>query len=169
MKKGLLLSFAILTATFAQADYYVKWVIDEAGSSFPNGFSYASLFYGQKDALASSTLLYSYNMQTGGETEFPSNWEKGDGFQVADVGMLAWDYSDCDFFAVAYDSDDAVLALSDNVIAGSDIDLYRLNDGVGDVPDFSKETMTFTFSVPEPTSALLLLFGLGALALKRKA
>lgn len=169
MKKGLLLSFAVLTAVFAQADYYVKWVVDEVDSSFLNGFSYASLYYGQKDALDSSTQLYSYDMQTGGETGFPSNWERGDGFQVADVGLLAWDYTGNDFFAVAYDSDDTVLALSDNVIAGSAIDLYRMNDATGGIPDFSKGTMTFTFSVPEPSGALLVLLGLGALALKRKA
>lgn len=169
MKKGLVLGFVVLTSALAQADYYVKWTVDEANSAFPSDFSYASLVYGWKDLPDYLTTFESYNMQTGESTGFQSNWERGDGFQVADVGAKLDDYSYCDIFAAAYDASDNLIALSDNVISGANIDLYRLSDAVGGIPDFSKDTMTFTFSVPEPTSGLLLLFGLGALALKRKA
>lgn len=169
MKKGLVLGSIILASMLAQADYYVKWVVDEAKSTLPEGFSYASLLNGWRDLLDYSEVFTSYNMQTGESTGFSSLWERGDGFQVADVGAAKIGYSGYDIFAVAYDEDGQVLAVSDNVITGADIDLYRMNDATGGIPDFSKGTMTFTFSIPEPSSALLVLFGLGALALRRKA
>lgn len=174
MKKIIsLFAFAVLCASVANAAY-VKWAINETETVLPDGYDHAALAM-YTDDVANITVLKSYDW-AGGATAFDARWDAGQGedpdfaFEAAYLSGSLKSYADAIFTVIAYDSSNTIIDTMVSTIAGSDLAKYYMDDAVGGVPGFDKGVMSFTVgeSIPEPTSAMLVLLGLAGLALKRK-
>ena len=157
MKKTIAILVAGLGLLTARADYsnaYFSWDV-----SAESDFSYAMLKYALTDGGAASGYL------TIGDTAFSKVAANGGGSATDPVlaALGATDWSDYSFQVELYSSANDLVGRSDTVAFSS------LGDYI--YTDMSAPTATYSFeatAVPEPTTGMLVMFGLGLLGLKRK-
>lgn len=166
MKKSILMSLALLGAFVASADSYLYWMVDNSGSA-KSDYSFAYAVLNGTDAGGSTQKIAinpSYN---------PEGYEGGPVYGVDSVGSgfktdAIWtanlgDTAYTSFFVELYNDSDQLLGTSSPL---SSYESY-IKQSVTSMTAGTAYTFS-TFSVPEPTSGLMLLFGIGLLGLKRK-
>lgn len=148
MKKLITIAAVMMAATFAKAELTLYWQV--ANYAF-NGATYARL-YGVEGE--SETRLATMGLTQGAES-------------TTVMSSLVAPFSDYSSYIVKLfdESLSTVLATSDSY-AGS-LSSYIYNSGTSEPPPTSPWRVD-AFSVPEPTSGLLLLLGFAGLALKRQ-
>lgn len=158
MKKAILMSLALFGAMVVSADSYLYWMVDNSGDALSNyDFAYAVLkgttaggvdeieVYGQDGATG-------VDSQSGGRTTL-ATWSAN----ISDYGS---------FFVELYNDSGTLLGTSSSIIDRTMLADY-IKTGVTSMTASSAYAFN-TFSVPEPTSGLMMLLGIGLLGLKRK-
>lgn len=149
MKKLLTIAMITLAAFAAKADLYLYWTMDLAEES---GFSYS---YGQ--LMSGETVI----------TNFGGYEKAADGDSFASILEL----TSASFYIALFNENDVQVAISNTLTYGDALSQYAIGNGIhSDMTTASTPWNggAFTATIPEPTSGLMLLLGLGALALKRK-
>lgn len=151
MKKLMMMALVMMTAMFAKAELTLYWEL--ANYAF-SGATYARLYglYGETETRLASVIL-----TPGAES-----------MEVRSVLQnVVAPFSDYSAYIVKLfdESRDTVLATSGTLETSLAYHVY--NAGSTDAPPETPWTVS-AFAVPEPTSGLLVLLGMGALALKRK-
>lgn len=150
MKKLLTIAMITLAAVAAKADLYLYWTVDVG--EFTDA-SYAVLENANGKYVASMTA--------------PTVDDATGKSPIASAYFI----SSIDYYVALYDSSFTKIAISGN-LSYSDVvaHTYAASGDVTEPPSnvSSLSVSGFTSTIPEPTSALMLLLGLGALALKRK-
>ena len=149
MKKYLLMSLFVIGATVASADSYLYWM-----GSAPEGrtWDYAQLMYTTTADYNGTKVVDAAAERISGQNVTYSSWADITGFDDSN-------YS----FYIEYMSEGSQTASFSSAILSYD----SIKDSIKD----SLTTMgvkSATFNVPEPTSGMMLLLGMGLLALKRK-
>lgn len=153
MKKLLTIAMISLAAMAAKADLYLYWTLDLAETS---GFGYTSAGLvnqeGSAPLYSTADGLVSYDYVGGGEwltsiTSGGSYW-----IELYDAARNKVAYSQ----TMTYDQ---IIASNHAVKFGSETGAEHSTPWNGG---------SFTSTIPEPTSGLMLLLGLAGLALKRK-
>jgi len=185
MKKLLFIAAAVLGLATAQAeDRYFWWMVaDGAENGWDTGWTYARIKAVDSTKTYSDTYLTLVSADAAGtvigEAGLEGAWaantyataNNGSGSSVAGYGALisslaqggTWSY-----FLEVYNSDFGWNGMDENGIAMSAAAAYIFGSGTttpGDKYDFGAAIYS---NVPEPNSAMLLLLGLSALALRRK-
>ena len=150
MKKLVLLSLVMCGAMVASANSYLYWMVDNptvAGGSVPaSEYKFARLSATDGNEIESLALA-------GGST----------GTSWADVSAYAnTDYS---FFVELLNDDYDVMTAQKNIGTYAELSNY-IKDSAMDMTQMAINVNSF--NVPEPTSGLLMLLGVGLLGLKRK-
>lgn len=150
MKKLLTIAMITLAAVAAKADLFLYWTADVSGWDA----TYDIALYGGHDAdMTSGELIDVIGINTSHDANIGSFG-----------GVSAYTY----YWVALYDQANTELTRSAEALTYTDIASGTWNSEVpGSKPD-SAYTFTNFAAIPEPTSALMLLLGLGALALKRK-
>lgn len=145
MKKLITIVMIAFAAVAAKADLVLYWQVADA--TF-NG-TYAVL-----QGVNGSETTSLAGMKLGG--------------QVTTVESLIAPFSDYSSFIVQLlDNSGNTIAVSEQTYAQSALSSYIYDRGTSEKPPASPWQVS-AFTIPEPTSGLLLILGLGALALKRK-
>lgn len=151
MKKFLAITILCLTALSAKADYTLYWMASPWSASYwgaefaaikgGNGTTYTELDYAYLDDKVETNItdITKY-------VDFIVSLYKLDGDNWVELAV-SWDkYTYQDLLDAGY-----------------------AYENKGDATQMAKDPLVFrSFVIPEPTSGLMLLLGLGALALKRK-
>lgn len=144
MKKLLTIAMISLAALAAKADLYLYWTIDAASAS-QFDYQIAALVGGEK----------AIGLMTGTSTAMDT--------AITDTYVNYW--------VALYDSARNEVARSKELtfadISSSTWEKADIQSNPG-VPAYTFGSFTAVGAIPEPTSGLMLLLGLGALALKRK-
>lgn len=150
MKKLVLLSLVICGAMVASANSYLYWMVENpsvAGGSVPSTeYTFARLSATDGNEIESLALL---DGSTG------KSW--------ADVSKYAG--TDTSFFVELLNDDYDVMTAQKNIGTYADLSNY-IKDSAMDMTQTAINVNSF--NVPEPTSGLLMLLGVGLLGLKRK-
>ena len=148
MKKLVLLSLVICGAMVASANSYLYWMVENPTV-----------------AGAQSGSVYSYARLSAGDTEIESLALKGGttGTSWADVSTYAG--TDTSFFVELLNDDFDVMTAQQNIGTYATLSSY-IKDSAMDMTQTAINVNSF--NVPEPTSGLLMLLGVGLLGLKRK-
>lgn len=149
MKKLLTIAMITLAAFAAKADLYLYWTIDAAGFT---GTAYAVLENGNGNYVAS----------------MPMNSLNEEGKSAVNVSYFTDALS---YYVALYDSALSKIAVSGELTYAAIADhTYNRDTSIDAIPSGIDALLVsgFTATIPEPTSGLMLLLGLGALALKRK-
>ena len=156
MKNVLLVAVVVgAWAMGAFADYgYLNFVIDQSAAEKPIDFSYARVGVAGEDAYLNLQGTASPWVVGNGDGTAPQNW--------ADLG--AYNSPLYSYFVELYDIDFNAIAASE--VFGYDALTSHIATPMGQ-GGATPWTVT-TFNVPEPSSALLLILGFGALALRRR-
>ena len=156
MKKMLLVAVVVgAWAMGAFADYgYLNFVIDQSAAEKPVDFSYARVGVAGEGAYLNLQGTDSPWVVGNGDGTAPQNW--------ADLG--AYNSPLYSYFVELYDIDFNAIAASE--VFGYDALTSHIATPMGQ-GGATPWTVT-TFNVPEPSSALLLILGFGALALRRR-
>lgn len=165
MKKVLLICVAALAAVAIRADYLV-WQVKDTGVQF----NYAQLYYttGANEAAQNGTRVTTGNGYVYSETAITSV-----GKTVADLGGTTTGLDITGFYVELYSyagSQYVKQAVSDWMsLSAASSAIQSVADGGKTIStDSAVATFEANGSIPEPTSGLLLLLGLSALALRRK-
>lgn len=146
MKKLLTIAMISLAALAAKADLTLYWQVD------PSGFDsaqYATIE--TTDGAIMSFMELTPGYVTKGESGLENSFTSGVAYWVA-----------------LYDASRDKIAISDQSYDYSTIIAHTKRDETAPEIDSPMSVSGFTSTIPEPTSSLMLLLGLGALALKRK-
>lgn len=155
MKKFLTIAILCLMAITAKADYTLYWMASPWSADYW-GAQYAAL-KGYDQSSESYVQLAKTRLDKGTNTqiESPSSY--------VDFIVSLYKYDTVDGWvelAVSWDR-----YTYRELIDGG----YAYDTSLGDNTQMAKDPLVFrSFVIPEPTSGLMLLLGLGALALKRK-
>lgn len=175
MKKFLLALGFTAVSMVASADYIFGWTSGEDHVAYrSDGFEYVYLTVtpsgdtgkpedGEKP-LAAYNAGTSWSTDWEGET-YPSTSAPGDGepaFAWIGTDYLGSDYV-FNFIVKGGDYDGYLRQFSGGSLSG-----MMVQSGSGDNPSTILNIGAYGFMIPEPTSGLMLLFGLAALGLKRK-
>lgn len=145
MKNLLTIAMITLAAFAAKADFYLYWTVDVTDTQWAGTAAYAGLFSGETGV---------------------------DSIAIGDKSDALITGSYADYWVKLYDS-----ALNEIAVSSSRVTFNELK-GMSASPIWDSTTTTVgasgspysfnSFVIPEPTSGLMLLLGLGALALKRR-
>ncbi len=165
MKKVLLICVAALAAVAIRADYLV-WQVTDNGVQF----NYAQLYY---TTGSNKTAQNGARVTTGNGYVHSSTAITSVGKTVADLGGSTDELGISGFYVELYSyagSQYVKQAVSDwmSLSAASSAIQSVADSGKSVSTDTAVATFTANGSIPEPTSGLLLLLGLSALALRRK-
>lgn len=177
MKKFLLALGFTAVASVASAEYIFGWTLGEDHVAYrSDGFEYVYLTVTPsgdtgkpEDGTAPNAA---YNAGTSWSTDwegktYPSTSAPGDGEPafawIGNDKYLGSDYI-FNFIVKGGDYDGYVRPFS-----GGEMKAFSVSSASGDNPSSVLNIASYGFMIPEPTSGLLLLFGLAALGLKRKA
>ena len=155
--KKLLMSLALvgsLAGMSAKADSYLYWMVDQTGDTDPFSFANA-VIYGVgangKEAIGSAAAVPEGNINTDVST-------------TIDFSGQSWS----SFLVELYAADGWMKASGTLTYSSEMAGLYQ-STLAGGTPKNPAKFSTFTpGAIPEPTSGMLLLFGICGLALKRK-
>ncbi len=145
MRKLLTIAMISLAALAAKADLYLYWSINPGDF----GATYAAV-----------------ETTTGSVVTFAEL--NGAGWTNANSQMESGFVSGVDYWVALYDSALSRIAVSEQSYTYADISAYTYDKSNVQTPQPSSPLQVAGFAIPEPTSGLMLLLGLGALALKRK-
>ena len=149
MKKTILMALMVLGATVASADSYLYWMVDNSDYEF----SYAGVG------------VYSGGSRVGELADFvaANSDKRSTPATITSVGEYTDGYS---FFVELYNDSDELIHTSQNGYAYSPSASYILTSKM-DATTASAATAS-SFVIPEPTSGLMVLLGVGLLGLRRK-
>ena len=149
MKKTILMALMVLGATVASADSYLYWMVDNSNYEF----SYAGVG------------VYSGSSKVGNLDDFvaANSDKRSTPAMITNVGGYTDGYS---FFVELYNDSDELIHTSQNGYAYSPSASYILTSKM-DATTASAATAR-SFVIPEPTSGLMVLLGVGLLGLRRK-
>ncbi len=154
MKKLITIAAMMMTAMFAKADIYLYWTVDMSGSNV-TGAQYAEL-YASNDGVNYTSISSYYEIGSVNPAQST----------IAVGGVTASPYTN--YLVALYNDALNQIAVSGSASSYGDIMQNTWNAAeAGSRPPSSPYSFS-GFVVPEPTSGLMLLLGLGALALKRK-
>lgn len=156
MKKLITIAAVMMAAMFAKADIYLYWTVDLTGSEI-SGAQYAKLYAAGEDGKYASISSY---YEIGSIYAAQST--------IAVGGASASPYTN--YLVELYDEALAAIAVSAEPAVYNDaLAQHTWNNAVaGTQPPMSAYSFS-GFVIPEPSSAMLVLLGLGALALRRRA
>lgn len=174
--KGFVLAVAAMATSMASADLLL-WQVNEADATDFSGYSYAQI-KGAYDnnydgAVVIGNKVGDYDGTDG--TDGTADKIGSSVFNYASVGAFLGDDKTNFFFVELYGADNKLLAYSDGY-SKADLGNYivknsELSAGWEDKKSWGSvpESMAFhSTGVPEPTSGILMLLGMGLLGLKRK-
>lgn len=150
MKKTILMALMVLGATVASADSYLYWMVNDSNYEF----SYAGVG------------VYSGGSRVGdlADSFVAANSDKrSTPAMITNVGEYTDGYS---FFVELYNDSDDLIHTSQDGYAYSPSASYILTSKM-DATTASAATAS-SFVIPEPTSGLMVLLGVGLLGLRRK-
>lgn len=139
---------------------YLHWMIDQG--SIASGTSYAML---KVDGPGGSQYLTNANLGGSGTMYYPDTelgWEFAPQFSEVSKSMLTDSYR---FIIELYGVGGEQLSIFNAYLGGQITDEYY---GPGSGADATDIYVFENQNIPEPTSGMLMLFGLGLLALRRK-
>lgn len=179
MKKLIAICAAALVTSAFAADSYLYWMIGESGVTWESGSAtpeYTAARIGVTDSNGVNTYLSLYKATGGASIEdsstkayaFDSSFGSGTLAAAVSSTYQAEGYS---FFIELLNDGKAVgRSNSSSTLNWDGLSSYISSTlGGTTVPSSSVwNGGTFTAAVPEPTSGLLMLFGISALALRRK-
>lgn len=150
MKKTILMALMVLGATVASADSYLYWMVDNSDYEF----SYAGVG------------VYSGGSRVGELTDFvaANSDKRSTPATITSVG--GYDNTSYSFFVELYNDSDDLIHKSQDGYAYSPSASYILTSKM-DATTASAATAR-SFVIPEPTSGLMVLLGVGLLGLRRK-
>ena len=174
MKKLLAMAAVVLGISSVKADdSYLYWMITENYADFNTGWTYARI----KAVDSDTSTSYYLNIVGGSETPtwydndhtyVAANEGNGATYQTFAANLSSYVGSSWSYFLELYNSDGGWIGMAEGGLAYGDAGAYLYSGGIespGDTYDFGIGGYS---SVPEPNSAMLLLLGLSALALRRK-
>ena len=152
MKKTILMALMVLGATVASADSYLYWMVDNSDYEF----SYAGVGVHNKSDGSRAGELADFVDANSDKRSTPAT--------ITSVGGYASDsYT---FFVELYNDSDDLIHKSQNGYAYSPSASYILTSKM-DAATAQAATAS-SFVIPEPTSGLMVLLGVGLLGLRRK-
>lgn len=153
MKKLITLAAMMMTAMFAKADTYLYWTVDMTGSNI-TGAQYAKL-YASNDGSTYTSISSYYEI---GSVNAAQSTIAG--------GVSASPYTN--YLVALYNDALNQIAVSGNASSYGDIMQNTWNAAEAGTKPPSTPYSFSGFVVPEPTSGMMILLGVAALALKRR-
>ena len=164
IKTALVAAAVALSASLKAEDSYLYWMLD---SDDLNGFTYDSTgangwSYAQVKAFTGAGITGDNFLTVGGGTDTKFYSTTGDGTILDQLALLGNNADSMSYVLELWNEEGGVARSA--VVSYSDISAFIVNTPTGN--EFSG-FKNFT-AIPEPTSGMLLLLGIGALALRRK-
>ena len=165
---------AFLIAVVAQAEYFLYWEYNPSKSGDDDvGFSYAKIQVKDENAGSDTPAIY-LTLDQAGDVKYDDIWPSDGKAPDYNGTMIAPTYVDISEYATSaysfalelYSTENSQVGLSEYV---SFADLTAFGAVYSNMATTGDKAWNFSVRpTPEPTSGLLVLLGIGALALRRK-